>query len=110
MKKSIRVVGINVLIFGVYSTLIYSTLEYDKDGAFLTGMLRMTVPMLVQLAICSFVMISAFMDEQIPTVKAYLLSIFVVLLLGFSICSGSSEWMPLPTRNNKGVQDSTLSE
>ena len=108
MKEIVRVVGINLLILAVYSTIIYATLDFEKKGIFPSGMLRMTIAMLSHLTICTFLLISAFMDERIPTFKAYLLSIGMILLLGFSICSVAGERMP--TQTQKHAKDSSLSE
>ncbi len=103
MKEIIRVVGINLLILGVYSTIIYATLDLDQNGALFTGSLRMLMPMFAHLMICTFLLISAFTDDRISGIKAYLLSIVMILLLGFSICAGADELISVPPPTTKGA-------
>ncbi|MEY3442410.1 MAG: hypothetical protein RLZZ519_691 [Bacteroidota bacterium] len=103
MKEVLRIVGINLLILAVYSTIIYATLDLDENGALFTGSLRMLMPMFAHLGICTFLLISAFTDDRISGIKAYLLSIVMILLVGFSICAGADEFISTPPPTNKEV-------
>jgi len=91
MKKTQKIVGLNLLILLVYNVLVFSIayLYLAQEGYDLANYtFVMVLCILLQCVICIGLSISHFVRKNAQLGKTYLLSFLVVLIIGFSSCLG----------------------
>lgn len=89
MQGTGRIVGINLLIMAVYTVLSFGIFIMDSDqyaamgyGIFMMGLIGVHALVLLIMGIIFFV------KKENNKGKIYLISLLVVLLVGFSACFG----------------------
>lgn len=94
MQGTGKIVGINLIIMAVYTVICFGIFIADSDqyagmgyGIFMMGLIGLHVVALLILAIVFFV------RKENTKGKAYLISLVVVLLIGFSACLGGMSVM-----------------
>ncbi|MBX2876735.1 MAG: hypothetical protein KTR30_31755 [Saprospiraceae bacterium] len=92
MKGTGRIIGINLIILAVYSigSLAISTQDQSQYESMGYGFI-MLILLAIHVAILLIVGIVFFVKKDKEKGKAFLISLCVVLLIGFSACLGGME-------------------
>ncbi len=88
MSEIKRIAGMNLLILILYMAIIHFTCKTDKEGmsVLIVSALAITLHIFILLINC----ILNFIHGHKANGRAYLLSVFLILVIGFSTCLGSA--------------------
>ncbi|NET33014.1 MAG: hypothetical protein F6K19_13515 [Cyanothece sp. SIO1E1] len=92
MKGTGRIIGINLIILAIYAIIAAAVASQDKSGYAGAGYgLFMMTLLAIHVGILLIMSIVFFVRKDKEKGKTYLISLFVVLLVGFSACLGGME-------------------
>ena len=91
MKNFGKILGYNMIIMLLYTVGIHLTSRSEGRGnTSLTILVTMMVPIGMQVLANLIISIVKFAQKDTRSGKSYLLSMFLVLIIGFSVCWGSA--------------------
>ncbi len=92
MKGTGRIIGINLIILAIYAIISAAIASQDKSGYAGVGYgLFMMTLLAIHVGILLILSIVFFVRKDREKGKTYLISLFVILLVGFSACLGGME-------------------